>query len=85
MGRGLGSASAAVSGLQSQPALGTWRMNRLQGLRSYRAPSPHSPSTPSPAGWNLWQVVFLGWEMVGLEGAGRQSRLLEASGKTEAG
>ena len=77
-GRGLGSASAAVSGLQSQPALGTRRMNTLQGLRSYRAPSPHSLLHPHQQAGTLGRWCFWGWEMVGLEGAGRRSRLLEA-------
>lgn len=62
-GRGLGSASAAV---------------RLQGLRSYRAPSPHSLLHPHQQAGTLGRWCFWGWEMVGLEGAGRQSGLLEA-------
>lgn len=76
-GRGLGSASAAVSGLQSQPALGTWRMNRLQALRSCRAPSPHSFLYPHQQAGTLGRWCFWGWGMVGLEGVGRRSRLLE--------
>lgn len=77
-GRGLGSASAAVSGLQSQPALGTWRMNRLQGFRSYRAPSPHSFLYPHQQAGTLGRWCFWGCGMAGLEGVGRRSRLLEA-------
>ena len=49
-----------------------------EGLRSYRAPSPYSLVHPHQQAGTLGRWCFWGWGMVGLEGEGRQSRLLEA-------
>lgn len=70
---------ALYLGFRSSSVLETWGINKAgRGFSSYRV-TYLTLSCPSPAGWDLWQVVFPGLGKLGLGLRGQLVKALRGS------